>query len=153
VAGNPALIQARILAEKSRLSSLEEERKPRPVANLLDSLYRFTSSGLTYTGLGSVFGYKGFSVFGYRGYSVFGYRDYFKDTPPEGPAVNFLFPWVSPTLEREFFIVNLLVRIHFIIVVIRWTGLAPWEFEFPFPGSLFYLPISPTLFTASPPPE
>jgi len=30
---------------------------------------------------------------------------------------------------------NLLVRIHFIIVMIRWTGLAPWEFEFPFPGS------------------
>ena len=26
---------------------------------------------------------------------------------------------------------NLLVRIHFIIVMIRWTGLAPWEFEFP----------------------
>jgi len=22
------------------------------------------------------------------------------------------------------------VRIHFIIVMIRWTGLAPWEFEF-----------------------
>ena len=39
-------------------------------------------------------------------------------------------------LEREFFIDNLLVRIHFIIVMIRWTGLAPWEFEFPFPGSL-----------------
>ena len=38
--------------------------------------------------------------------------------------------------EREFSIVNLLVRIHFIIVMIRWTGLAPWEFEFPFPGSL-----------------
>ena len=37
---------------------------------------------------------------------------------------------------REFFIDNLLVRIHFIIVVNRWTGLAPWEFEFPFPGSL-----------------
>ena len=30
--------------------------------------------------------------------------------------------------EREFFIDNLLVRIHFIIVMIRWTGLAPWEF-------------------------
>jgi len=30
------------------------------------------------------------------------------------------------------FIDNLLVRIHFIIVMIRWTGLAP----FPFPGSL-----------------
>ena len=38
--------------------------------------------------------------------------------------------------KREFFIDNLLVRIHFIIVMIRWTGLAPWEFEFPFPGSL-----------------
>ena len=33
--------------------------------------------------------------------------------------------------EREFFIDNLLVRIHFNIVLIRWTGLAPWEFEFP----------------------
>ena len=29
--------------------------------------------------------------------------------------------------KREFFIDNLLVRIHFIIVMIRWTGLAPWE--------------------------
>jgi len=37
--------------------------------------------------------------------------------------------------ERDFFIDNLQVRIHFIIVMIRWTGLAPWEFEFPFPGS------------------
>ena len=35
-----------------------------------------------------------------------------------------------PCREREFFIDNLLVRIHFIIVMIRWTGLAPWEFEF-----------------------
>ena len=42
--------------------------------------------------------------------------------------------------EREFFIDNLLVRVHFIIVMIRWTGLAPWEFEFPFPGSQFLLP-------------
>jgi len=32
---------------------------------------------------------------------------------------------------REFFIDNLLVRNHFIIEMIRWTGLAPWEFEFP----------------------
>ena len=38
--------------------------------------------------------------------------------------------------EKEFFVENLLVRIHFIIVKVRWTGLAPWEFEFPFPGSL-----------------
>ena len=41
------------------------------------------------------------------------------------------------------FIDNLLVRIHFIIVMIRWTGLAPREFEFPFPGSL----TSPFLIT------
>jgi len=38
--------------------------------------------------------------------------------------------------ERESFIEKLLVRIRFIIVMIRWTGLAPWEFKFPFPGSL-----------------
>ena len=38
--------------------------------------------------------------------------------------------------DREFFTDNLLVRIHFIIVMIRWTGLVPWQFEFPFPGSL-----------------
>jgi len=38
--------------------------------------------------------------------------------------------------QREFFIDNLLVRIHFIIVMMRWTGIAPWEFEFPIPGSL-----------------
>ena len=37
---------------------------------------------------------------------------------------------------REFFIDKLLVLVHFIIVMIRWTGLAPLEFEFPFPGSL-----------------
>ena len=36
--------------------------------------------------------------------------------------------------EREFCIDNLLVRIH--IEMFRWTGLAPWEFEFPFPDSL-----------------
>ena len=34
-----------------------------------------------------------------------------------------------PPREREFFIDNLLVRIHFIIVMLRWTGLAPWEFD------------------------
>ena len=32
--------------------------------------------------------------------------------------------------ERESFIDNLLVRIHFIIVMIGWTRLAPWEFDF-----------------------
>ena len=47
-----------------------------------------------------------------------------------------------------------MVRIHLIIVMIRWTGLAPWEFEFPFPGSLTstFLPrkqassVTPTAF-------
>ena len=38
--------------------------------------------------------------------------------------------------ERQFFIDSLLVRIHFIIEMIWWTGLALWELEFPFPGSL-----------------
>jgi len=40
-----------------------------------------------------------------------------------------------PYREREFFIDNLPVRIHFIGVMIRWTGLVPWEFEFSFPSS------------------
>ena len=34
---------------------------------------------------------------------------------------------LHPAPEREFVIDNLLVRIHSIIVMIRWTGLAPWE--------------------------
>ena len=48
-------------------------------------------------------------------------------------------------VQREFFIDKLLVRIHFIIVMIKWTGLAPWEFEFPFPGSptSTFLPLTP----------
>ena len=39
-------------------------------------------------------------------------------------------------LEREFFVENLMVRIHFIIEMIRWTSLTPRESEFPVPGSL-----------------
>ena len=38
--------------------------------------------------------------------------------------------------ERDFFIDNLLVRIHFIVVMMRWSGLAPLEFVSSFPGSL-----------------
>jgi len=38
--------------------------------------------------------------------------------------------------EREFAIDNLMVRIHLIIEMIWWTGLALWEFKFPFPNSL-----------------
>ena len=30
---------------------------------------------------------------------------------------------------------NLLVPIHFIMEMIWWAGLVPWEFKFPFPGS------------------
>ena len=36
----------------------------------------------------------------------------------------------EPPRERDFFIDNLLVRILFIIEMIWWTGLAPWDFEF-----------------------
>ena len=42
----------------------------------------------------------------------------------------------SCSSERDFFTDKLLVRIHLIIATIRWTGLAPWQFEFSFPGSL-----------------
>ena len=37
--------------------------------------------------------------------------------------------------EREVFIANLLFRIHSIIEMIWWTGLAPWEYVFFLPGS------------------
>ena len=42
----------------------------------------------------------------------------------------------SKQRQREHFIDNLLFRIHFIIVMIKWTGFAQWEFEFPSAGSL-----------------
>ena len=41
-----------------------------------------------------------------------------------------LFRTRTHLVEREFIIEDLLVRIHFIIKMIRWIGLAPWEFEF-----------------------
>ena len=46
--------------------------------------------------------------------------------------------------EREFFIDNLLVQPHFIIEMMRWTGLAPWQFHSPFPGSLASTFLAPT---------
>jgi hypothetical protein len=58
---------------------------------------------------------------------------------PEAPGIRVLrdLLLLQPRrLEREFFIDNLLVRIHYITVIIRRTGLAPWEFDFLFPGSL-----------------
>ena len=39
-------------------------------------------------------------------------------------------------VERDFFFDDLLVRIHLIIEMIWWTGLALQESEFPFPGAL-----------------
>jgi len=35
-------------------------------------------------------------------------------------------------MQREFFIDNLMIRIHYISEMIWWAGLAPWESEFPF---------------------
>ena len=43
----------------------------------------------------------------------------------------------TPVSERVFFD-NLLVRIHLIIEMTGRTGLASWEFEFPFSGSRIY---------------
>jgi hypothetical protein len=42
----------------------------------------------------------------------------------------------STRRERVFLFYNLLVRINFIVEMIRWTGFAPWECEFLFPGRL-----------------
>ena len=63
-------------------------------------------------------------------------------------------PKLEPRLpeREEFFIDNLLVRIHSIIVMIGWAGLAPWKFEFPFPAcqkdieSCFYSSTNPSTF-------
>ena len=38
-------------------------------------------------------------------------------------------------IKKKFFVDNQLVRIHFIIEMTCWTGVAPWDFEFPFSGS------------------
>ena len=42
---------------------------------------------------------------------------------------------ILEVINREFFSSNLLVQIQLIIEMIWWTGLAPWDFAFPFPGS------------------
>ena len=39
-------------------------------------------------------------------------------------------------VQRDLFIDNLLVRIHLIIAMIRWPGLAPWELELSLPRNL-----------------
>jgi len=42
------------------------------------------------------------------------------------PAID---RYLAAGTERELFIDNLLVRINFIIEMIWWTGLAPWQFD------------------------
>ena len=59
-----------------------------------------------------------------------------KRDPVLPPQMHVPAPRLIYGLEREFCIDNLLVRIHCIVEMIWWTGLAPWESEFPFPGSL-----------------
>ena len=57
-------------------------------------------------------------------------------TPPNLRLIDFC-KQVTPSLASCLGLSEgLEVRIHFIIVMIRWTGLVPWEFEFLFPGSL-----------------
>jgi len=57
--------------------------------------------------------------------------------PPRSPpcSLTVASSQATPPGHRELFIDNLLVRIHSIIEMILWTGLAPWEFKSPFPGS------------------
>ena len=52
---------------------------------------------------------------------------------PRSPKLSLYGLLRLPAREGELFIDNLLVRIHFIIVMIRWTGLAPWESALPAP--------------------
>jgi len=59
-------------------------------------------------------------------------EDFDKYVKPWFPDLYQTVPNPSPLNPID----NLLVRIHCIIVMTRWTGLAPWEFAFPFPGSL-----------------
>jgi len=47
---------------------------------------------------------------------------------PSPPANGAPPPSRNGNRERDFFIDNLLVRIYYIIEMIEWTGLAPWEF-------------------------
>ena len=64
-----------------------------------------------------------------------------RQEPPHIPkSSGHLEGYTRKSRQREFFVDNLLVRIHFIIVIIRWTGLAPWEFEFHFQAAL-HLPL------------
>ena len=55
---------------------------------------------------------------------------------PFGTRGRFDLLWLCSGAGKEFFVVNLLVRIHLIIDMIWWTGLTPWELDFSFQGRL-----------------
>ena len=57
-------------------------------------------------------------------------REIFRDPPGRAPL------HAPAAAQRDFLIVNPLVRIHYIIVMIRGIGLVPWGLKLPFPGSL-----------------
>jgi len=61
------------------------------------------------------------------------------------PLVQEDFAAVFREVFRELFIDNLLVPIHFIIVMIRWNGLAPWSLNSLFQVAL-HLAVFPSLF-------
>ena len=65
-----------------------------------------------------------------------------EDVPATVPAAAHERPChVVSCREREYCLDNLLDRIHFIIVLIGWTGLAPWDFEILFQVAFhLYLP-------------
>jgi len=91
--------------------------------------------------LGSMHGYghqcgSAWSLSKYRWFCVCDTGSYTLTRPPHGMACCCTERDLSYIEKREFFIDNLPLRNHFIIVMIRWSVLAPWEFEFSFPDSL-----------------
>ena len=67
-------------------------------------------------------------------------------SPPDCACGHYtLNPEPQTPQQGEFFIDKLLVRVHLIIVMIRWTGLAPWEFEFSFPGGRAFTFLASTI--------
>ena len=62
----------------------------------------------------------------YKGYSTVQALDDLVRGMPEGSVP--CGPDIDRSREGDFFIDNLLVRIHCVIEMIEWTGLAPWEF-------------------------
>ena len=65
------------------------------------------------------------------------------------PPAQCLSGYSGRSIEKDFLSANLLVR--FIIVMIWWTGLASWEFELFFPGSLTSTFLGRSVLTPPPP--